>query len=199
MAAAKEPAWWGEAKLANMSDQTYIITTTIDPARHQGNPEEPKPCVSQTPSWEIRFNTAFDELCTAFWARIEARQLQQTLSLPAPGGTSSVDQTHQCQHKLRDWMDVQPIKHPQPCEPVGDRGSQRVTGTVYADEEPRDKEALECLSDLASGEEEQQHRYDGLHALGDSRPRPEDEGGLDRNRLPTRKPRFRLPHTCGIG
>ncbi|CAH2249111.1 Hypothetical predicted protein [Pelobates cultripes] len=132
MAAAKEPAWQEEAKLTNMSDQTYIITTTIDPPRHQGNPEEPKPCVPQTPSWEVRFNTAFDELCTAFWAQIEARQLQQTPSLPAPGGTSSVDRTHQSQYKPRDRMDVQPIKHPQPSELVGDIGSQGVTGTVYA-------------------------------------------------------------------
>ncbi|CAH2294100.1 Hypothetical predicted protein [Pelobates cultripes] len=181
MAAAEEPAWRGEAKLANM------------------NPEEPKPCVPQTPSWELRFNTAFDKLCTAFWARIEARQLQQTLSLPAPGGALRREPNASKSNKLRDRMDVQPIKHPQPSEPVSDGGSQGATGTVYADEEPRDKEALEGFTDLAPGVEEQQHLCDGLHALGDSRPRPEDKGGLDRNGLPTRKPRFRLPHTCGIG
>ncbi|CAH2329403.1 gastrula zinc finger -like, partial [Pelobates cultripes] len=108
-----------------------------------------------------------------------------------------------CLMTPRARKDIQPFKRLLPSEPVSDNGSQGVNGPVNActqsNEVPRAKESMERLPDPTCGAEEHQHCYDGLQALGDSQPRPEDEGGLDRNCLPTRKPRSRLPHTCVKG
>ncbi|CAH2252549.1 Hypothetical predicted protein [Pelobates cultripes] len=120
-----------------------LITTSEDPAHHQVNAGDAIPCVPQLPLWETRFNTAFDVVCTVFWACIEAQQLQWE---PPPGGTSSVDLTHLSSSEPRAWMDIESISHPQPCEHAGDGGFLQGNGLATEDGEPRGEEAYRGLT-----------------------------------------------------
>ncbi|CAH2249332.1 Hypothetical predicted protein, partial [Pelobates cultripes] len=75
------------------------------------------------------FNAAFEAVCTAFWARIEAQQLQQSPALPATGETSSVEQMQYASHETHEYspyLSRRQVKKPHPSQDDR-RGSEAPT------------------------------------------------------------------------